>query len=326
MMNNSLKNIEGVLSVVPNLSDEIQEDSLHSTGEIGWGASRAESKADEKELLAKYFCEHDLLVPEYEDSNDERETVASLDERETVASIIVNQGSTPDRVVAEVLQWIKEQNIKEREKEGSQGKSFFLSWYTPGHLIPTTLKNFRDHNWALRTATKLFLFPGEVDEEWEAVSGPDAEEFANQLERHFTYAFLSAYAFDVSTGSVYFISPRELLLQKACATRWAAHKFLFLDSSKFKREGEKGYDIWDLLDTADKVTVYTASLSSDRDISIKAEFDQLCANLLRENPSGSRAQNKKKTLRLKIVGRNHTPTTGTQRKGYLVARIPKRKK
>jgi hypothetical protein len=114
----------------------------------------------------------------------------------------------------------------------------------------------------------------------------------------------------VRTGSVYFHSPHELRLQKACATRFASHKFLFLDSSKFKSEGERGYGIKDLLDTADKVTVYTvSSLSLERDQRIKTNFQRLCANLLEDQQDiGVNDRSEVKTLRLQIVGREGIST------------------
>jgi hypothetical protein len=277
-----------------------------------WSASRAEIKLDEKTEIAKYFCGHDFLVGENQSPESGRDTVAS---------ILVNQGTTPNRVVLEVLQWIEEQD----KQEASQ-KPFFLTWYTPGHLVPTTLRTFRDKYRHLKTATKLFLFPGEVDEETESVSGPDAEDFAEKVQRKFTYAFLSSYSFDVVTGSVYFHLPRELRLQKACARLFASHKFLFLDSSKFKREGERGYGIDELLETADKVTVYTVSSSVERDQWIKSNFLRLCDELLEDNRDQVETDRTElKTLRLQIVGGDERGTTGVDKKGILKNHRRKRK-
>lgn len=290
-------NVENEILLLPHTDEPHLE-------ETWWSACRTKSKADEKTLMAQHFASHDFLLPEGQNPEGARETVAS---------IIVNQGTSPDRVVREALEWIL-------HKENQDRGPFFLTWYTPGHLVPTTLKSFRDAHRHLRTATRLFLFPGEVDEETESVSGPDAEYFAEQLQRRFTYAFLSAYSFDVCTGSVYFHLPRELRLQKACAKCFAAHKFLFLDSSKFKSEGERGYGIGDLLDTAYKVTIYTvSSLSPKKDSWIKARFEQLCATLLKNQPAGMEDHTEVKKLRLTIVGRDGSQTQSFEKEGVLIA-------
>jgi hypothetical protein len=298
----------GANRTAPN-EDRASQPSPHRVDEP-WSASRAEIKLDEKTEIAKYFCKHDFLVGENQSPESGRDTVAS---------ILVNQGTTPNRVVLEVLQWIEEQ-----DKHESSQKPFFLTWYTPGHLVPTTLRLFRDKYRHLKTATKLFLFPGEVDEETESVSGPDAEDFAERVQRKFTYAFLSSYSFDVVTGSVYFHLPRELRLQKACAKLFASHKFLFLDSSKFKREGERGYGIGELLQSADKVTIYTVSSSPERDQWIKTNFLRLCAELIKDHQDQSETdqietdQIELKTLRLQIVGLDEKGTTGVEKKGILI--------
>ncbi len=268
-----------------------------------WSARRGKDKPDEKRLMAEYCANHEFLVRK--GSNPER------DPRETVASILVNQGTTPNVVVEEALSWIA--------KNPERGP-FDITWYTPGHLVPSTLRSFRLEHSHLSAATQLFLFPGRVDQQTEAVSGPEAESFAERLERRFTYAFLSANSLDIHTGTVYFHLPEEVRLQKACATRYAAHKCLFLDSSKFKSEGEIGYGIEELLDKSEAVTIYT--VSSDKDRWIKAKFDTLGGKILEASRVSSAVdpdvdQVDMKTLRLRIVGRNGVPTECREHKGFL---------
>jgi hypothetical protein len=266
-----------------------------------WSASRALTSIDEKILMARFFARHHFLV---------REGQSPEAPRETVASIILNHGTTPNSVLKETVQWIK-------DNKGSG--PFFLTWYTPGHLIPTTLKEIRDQDRGLRTALKLFLFPGEVDEEIQSVLGRDAEIFAERLDRHFTYAFLSAYSFDLSAGEVYFYFARELRLQRACAMRFADHKFLFLDSSKFKSSGEKAYGVVDMLRTSYSVTLYT--VASERDEWIIKRFESLSASILKEVPASSSAdQSDLKTLRLQVVGRDGSSTKCIEKVGSLAPR------
>jgi hypothetical protein len=277
------------------------ETPIEETHFEDWSASRAQTSIDDKVLMAKFFALHHFLV---------REGKSPEAKRETVASIILNHGTTPNSVLKEALEWIR---------DNKRSGPFFLTWYTPGHLIPTTLKEVRDQDRGLRTALKLFLFPGEVDEEIQSVLGRDAEIFAETLERHFTYAFLSAYSFDLSTGDVYFYFAREMRLQRACATRFADHKFLFLDSSKFKSSGEKAYGVVDMLRTSYSVTLYT--VSSERDEWIVKRFESLCGSILKAVPASSTAdQSDLKTLRLQIVGRDSASTKCVEKVGSLAVR------
>jgi len=265
-----------------------------------WSASRAQIKADQKGLMAQYFARHHFLV---------REGELPEAPRETVATIAVNQGTTPNRVVAECLKWVSEHR--------KPGEAFFLTWYTPGHVIPTTLRSFKNEHWPMRTAAKLFLFPGEVDDETESVSGPDAEEYAEHVRHRFTYALLSGYSFDMSTGDVYFYLPHEVRLQKACAKMFAAHKFLFFDTSKLKREGEVGYNVSDLLATADTVTIYTVSSTPEKDDWVKSKFKSLCTRILKPP---SNPEQDIKTLRLQIVGAAEGQSSCVADKGVIASR------
>jgi hypothetical protein len=266
-----------------------------------WSDGRAEILADEKQLTADFFAEHEFLLPS--DVLDTRSTEenhgnpSSSDEnrRNPSASIIVNAGTQPNQVVYSVLAWV--------EKNPKLGP-FFLTWYTPGHLIPETLRKFRTAkgNLHMAAAVKLFLLPGEVDFETQSVCGPDAEAFAEKLQRRFTYAFLSAYAFDIHKGDVYFHGARELALQQKIAMRFAATKFLFLDSSKLKPEGdgERAYTVHELLETSHAVTIYTVSVNQKHDEWVMEGFDKLGEALF--DPHSSPNGNKKR-LCLRIVDR-----------------------
>src|SRR5262245_6099251 len=64
-----------------------------------WAASQARIKVEEKELMARYFAEHDFLVPEGS---------SPTSERQTAATILINQGTEPNVVARESLRWIEE--------------------------------------------------------------------------------------------------------------------------------------------------------------------------------------------------------------------------
>jgi hypothetical protein len=290
----SSKREKHLLVSSPDVERRAERDTLHiidtpSNEAPQWSDGRAEILADEKQLIADYFAEHEFLLP-----TDTPDLQSSEDiRRNPSASIIVNAGTQPNQVVYSALAWV--------EKNPKLGP-FFLTWYTPGHLIPETLRKFRTAkgNLHMAAAVKLFLLPGEVDFETQSVCGPDAEAFAEKLQRRFTYAFLSAYAFDIHKGDVYFHGARELALQQKIAMRFAAAKFLFLDSSKFKPEGdgERAYTVHELLETSHSVTIYTVSLNEKHDSWVMDGFDQLGMVLFGEQP---RARETKKQLYLRIV-------------------------
>ena len=267
-----------------------------------WSDGRAEILADEKQLTADFFAEHEFLLPsdvlDIRSTEESHANASSSEEnrRNPSASIIVNAGTQPNQVVNSVLAWV--------EKNPKLGP-FFLTWYTPGHLIPETLRKFRTTrgNLHMAAAVKLFLLPGEVDFETQSVCGPDAEAFAEKLQRRFTYAFLSAYAFDIHKGDVYFHGARELALQQKIAMRFAATKFLFLDSSKLKPEGdgERAYTVHELLETSHAVTIYTVSVNGKHDDWVMDGFDKLGEDLF--DPQAVPTGNKKR-LCLRIVDRS----------------------
>lgn len=257
-----------------------------------WSDSRAEFKTDEKCLIAGSFAEHEFLMPFDTRWGEEQRRIPT-------ASIIVNPGTQPNQVLDSALAWI--------EKNPKLGP-FFIIWYTSGHLVPETLRRYRvkKGNLHMVPAVQLFLFPGEVDFATQAVCGPDAEVFVTKLERKFTFAFLSAYAFVMETGDVYFNSTREVALQRAVATRFAATKFLFLDSSKLKPEGdgERGYSVRELLDSSHTVTIYTVSADQAHTQWVIDGFHKLADSVFDRRMES--ASGRTKRLCLRIVG----PTGG----------------
>ena len=272
----------------------------------GWGGRRAKLHPDEKLWMAKYCIEHDFLV---------RKGTNPADSRDTVASILVNQGSTPNVVVQEALRWIS--------SHWTSGP-FDVTWYTTSGLVNATLRDFRDEFPTLGIAAQLFLFPGRVNTDLQAVSGPEAEKFVERLDIDFTYAFLSTYAFDLDTGRAQFQYSEELRLQLACARLYADHKFLFLDASKFKREGKRAYGLDALLEQAETVTIYTTSSANDQ--SIEERFMNLCERLLPQRPEETGDSTVKpanasrlRTLRLRIVAPGASSAKFFEHAGYLRA-------
>ena len=262
-----------------------------------WAASQARMQLEEKELMARYFAEHDFLLSE--GSNPAAAT------RQTAATILINQGTEPNVIAGECLRWIEEH---------SAAGPFHIIWYSPGALVPATLAEFRQRNPHLCAATHVHLFPGTVDLQLQAQIGFEAQEYARSIRRRFSYLILSGHSFDLCTGVVRFHFDREIPIQKICALREATQKFLFLDSEKFTGEGAVGYSLWELLSTSDAVILYT--VSSTRSQEIKAAFERLAAGLLTTDVKESTHQ-KPKSLRLVIVGQGSVPTEPVRRTGYL---------
>ena len=264
----------------------------------GWGSRRAKLHPEEKFSMAKYCIEHDFLV---------RRGTTPADSRDTVASILVNQGTTPNVVVQEALSWMK--------AHWAAGP-FDVTWYTTGGLVNATLHDFRTENPDLGIAAQIFLFPGRVNTDLQAVAGPEAEDFVEHLDIDFTYAFLSAYSFDLDAGRTHFLYSEELRLQQACAHLYADHKFLFLDASKFKREGKRGYGVGALLEQAKTVTIYTTSSSEDQ--SIEDSFQGLCNRLLPQSPDEAGGDlSRARELRLRIVSPNAESAKDLDHVGFL---------
>jgi hypothetical protein len=270
--------------------------------EPGWAGRRAQAHSSEKVWMAKYCVEHDFLLI---DGNNPASS------RDTVASILVNSGTTPNVVVREALEWIK--------RNWKQSGPFDVTWYTTGGLVNATLRDFRESNretnFEQSIAAQIFLFPGRVNSDMQAVSGPEAEKFVNDLDIDFTYAFLSVFAFDLESGRTRFQYSEEVALQSACARLYADHKFLFIDSSKFRRDGKHGYDLSDLLAKSKTVTIYTTSSSGDRDKVIKERCAELAEKLL---PNTNAAPGPaRRTLRLRIVGPSNALAEAWQHEGDL---------
>lgn len=250
-----------------------------------WSTHRAKQHRSEKKAMGTDFGEHCFLVRHGMDPETKP--------RETAASILVNPGTTPRVVVEQSLQWVKD-HLGDGPYE--------ITWYTPGALVPALLREFSVENPACGNATTLCVFPGRVDDNLQSVEGTEAVSFARQLKKQdecFTYALLSVHSFDITTGKVYFYFAREVELQRECASLYATHKFLFLDHSKFRREGKFGYTIYDLLSTSEAVTIYTSS--SDANSWIEKKFNTLCSNLLSEQEPTTDARDMKKLV-LRVVG------------------------
>lgn len=265
-------------------------------------ARREKSHKKEKEAMGVYFSRHDFLVADGESPEGPRETVAS---------VFTNQGTTVNIVVRSSLDW-----IRKTPKDGP----FTITWFTTSALVPATLRRARelrddapkndeqrdngeqdDGVQDLWAATRIFLFPGEVDQVREVVHGPHAVDFARNFDHCFSASLLGAQAFDLDTGDVYFHYPHEVDLQVACAKLYAARKFLFLDASKFHRVGKVGYSITELLETSESVTLYTCA-QGDTGQRIRDRFQKLREKIELDHPDlpGS--------LKLRIVGMDSSPT------------------
>jgi hypothetical protein len=268
-----------------------------------WAASRAGIQNDEKDLMAHYFAHHDFLLQEGADP--------VADTRETAASFLVNQGTSPNRVVHQSLAW-----IAQHAQEGP----FHITWYSPSALVPATLHDFRSEHPHLSAATHMHLFPGMVDIQLQAQIGTEALQYATGIKRQFSYMLLSGHSFDLRTGDVRFHFDREIPIQRECALLKATEKFLFLDSKKFTGEGEVGYSLGELLATCNAVVIYTVSsegtVASPSSGEIKAAFDRLSTELLSETAPESEPK-ERKSLRLTVVGRDDMPTESISHAGYL---------
>lgn len=262
----------------------------------GWSAVRATVAAEEKKRMARHFVQHDLFVQENETPGDGREVSA--------AKVTVNPGTTPNEIVRQALEWVK----TEVDNNPAYAGAPHITWYTPGSLVPATLLDFRVTHPHLRNCCGLHLYPGMVDSNLDMVRGTEAVNYARQLEKCFTYALLSGYAFDMSKGTVFFFFDDEVELQRAMALSEAEHKFLFLEPEKFKREGSKAYSIRELLQTSTAVTIYT--VSSQKDATVEKQFRNLAESLL---DTGTEGTPDRRRLRLVIVGKDkpvNLPITG----------------
>jgi len=183
---------------------------------------------------------------------------------------------------------------------------FSVTWYTGSALVAATLQNYKVRNTQLRSAAELFLLPGPVDPDSESVSGLVPAQFiASQIDRYFTCLILSAHSFDILSGTAYFHFPDEIEFQKRCALLPARNKFLFLDASKFRHEGQPGYLVADLLRNCQSVTIYTVMAVPDP--TVVAGFDALATSLNMKDVGDDWADVEGQRLRLCIIDRNGSP-------------------
>lgn len=238
---------------------------------VRWSIRNHNVSGTEKQLMARHFAQKEFLKGD-----------------NGVASILVASGTTTQRVVEESIKVV------------DAGANAWLTWYTPSTLVSDHLREFRRKYQHLQKAAQLFVFPGLIDVELESVVGPEAEEFAEGYKRAFRYAILSCHRFDMRTGSIRFLHPSELRLQKACALRTATKKYLFLDPGKFADEEQPTYDVRNLLETSTSVTIYT--VSSHLDDELKSGFLRLRRSILE---SGRGTDLESRALRLCIVDRDN---------------------
>lgn len=270
---------------VPRKSKEHLPELLDAEG---WSASKATVAISDKKIMAHNFVLHDLFTLGKKSIHNPQITAAR---------IIVNPGTTPNEVVRQVLVWVLEWIQDDSGKQCVPTPH--IIWYTPGSIVPATLYDARINHPNLRNACRLFMFPGMVDPYLEMVRGEEATRYINELAQCFSYAILSAHAFDMKSGTAFFFFDDEVNLQKAVALREATHKFLFLDHEKLKREGSPAYTIQELLSTSQTVTIYT--VTSDRDSVIIRDFEQLTETL----SSGTKlGKPEHKILRLVINNNN----------------------
>lgn len=222
-----------------------------------WSGSRGQHQHQDKELIGEYWARCEFMVTE-----------GRSQARDTVGSALVPQGTTQAAVVGKILDWLQAQ----------AGVAYHITWYVAGTLVADRMRQFQRDCPHLRSAARLFFLPGDVDLEREAVLGPAAVEFAKSLTRCFRYALLSSYTFDLLSGQTYFQFDDEVELLSALAKRSAKEKILFLDRSKFRREGVPGYRVHDLLESAERVTICTVSTEADADR--KKDFVELAQDLL----------------------------------------------
>ena len=266
-----------------------------------WSELNEKQRPAEKHLMGSHCAMHRFLVP----AGSNPETAP----REKLSSVLVNGGTSPTLAVREALEWMV---------ENPDRGPFDVTWYTTSSLVPAALREYRDKYPRMASATNLFLFPGRVDQQMEAVLGPDAEAFAKTMDRRFRFAFLGAHAFDMRTGKACFHLPEEVGLQSALATRYAVDKFLFLDSSKFTSAGAPGYSIGEALATAETFTIYTVASTPEHSAALTAQFQYLCKHVLvseseavkpaTTEAAGDKSFSDVRTLQLVIVGRERMAT------------------
>lgn len=242
-------------------SDELLEtqslepgrDTGHATG---WSQTKEQEHSRAKDTIANTFAKHVFLVEEGKSPE--------TDPRRADATIFVAPGTTPNRVLKGCLNWISD-NVTvtggaERGKDADRPHKtppIHITWYTGGALVAASLQEFREKHTGLRPAASVHLLPGTVDSDVECVLGPAAVNYVTTTLKHcFSAMFLSAYSVDLASGHVFFHFDNEVEFQRACAQLPAQQKFLFLDSTKLRRDGCITYNFAQLFDDCTSVTLY----------------------------------------------------------------------
>lgn len=298
----NLESAQAMSGALPSSAPAMENGQAHTSAAkpltlSSWSACQANTNPKQKSILGEFFAEHDFLV------RGDRNGVKDL--RERASLFLVAPGTTPNTVVKTSLYWMRDHWAP---------NPFTVKWYSLGALLPATLYDFKKENPTCDSAARLFLIPGEVDPQSETVTGKYPIEFLKQLNIRLNGSILSAYRFDMATGTAYFYFDNEVEVQRAGAMFYADDKYVFLDPSKFSPSGSPGYNVRDLLMTSQTVTIYT--LTSGSDNRIMDQFKALCVEHLEcaeESPQPSRDETKR--LRLCIVGANSEPVTDIAKTG-----------
>ncbi len=277
-----------------------------------WSRTQERVNVRSKELMGVYFAEHDFLVDAHSGS--------PATQRERSADILVNSGTTQLKVVEKALDWL----ARNWNDEGP----FTITWHTGGTLVQSALITRRGKEPHLASATNLFLFPGQVDVEVETVIGKEPLDFIRKHRNtYFTCAILSAYKFDMATGTAFFHYDAEIELQRECAILPARRKYLFLDPAKFVYSGTRAYSVEDLLGSCEELVIYTTEpldpSSSDSQVDKKLKqmildgFDTLSRTLHSKDIDKNVSDSRRKTLRLVMVGSSGRPPEVKVAEGFL---------
>lgn len=272
-------------------------------GAWGWSERRERERRLQKEMMGRYFAQHDFLVQPGRAPDSELP--------KTEASVMVNPGTKSNTVVRFALEAMG-------DRWGGDGP-FQVTWHTPSILVPATLRAFNVVHPGFHNAAKLFLFPGEVDHDVASVLGGVPTAFVRDLKVKFTYSLLSVFSFDLETGCASFHFAKEVDLQQECALKKAEHKFLFLDSTMLTGEGNEGYTLCEVLASSKTVTVYVDSSKQDKYITKR--FQELQSRLLVPADPKDEGYPKAKSLSLRIIkGNEDTASDNCPFCGYLVDR------
>jgi hypothetical protein len=206
-----------------------------------WSALRAKSTEDTREIMARYFAEHDFLKAD------------GIVPREGVASIFVGPGVTSLSIVDAILDWVNHR----------QQEFFDLSWHTVNSLVTSQVHAYATKHPSMKRATSLSLFPGQVDPEIGCVSGPETIAYAQTLKKKFSYLLIGLESFDLESGEAYCHIDRKAEILQACATMAATRKCLFVIPRAFRAEGTLAFTFDELAIKTRAVSIYTVSSKHD---------------------------------------------------------------